>query len=309
VVCSCHCSIRGPGCGSHPCGNCIPLLDRVFIMRTYEHMDLRGERHGNLVAVVRMPIALRRQVDRNRSWLCKCDCGNWRSVQVGAFIRGWVTSCSRKCACFPFRTGKQLRLLFGRTDIGVRRGHLVSIAHSGAGVLWRCDCGNEVIFERRGDRLTCGACNKGVAYNNLIGERFGRLVVLGKARSPDGLKYKRSWWHCICDCGAFFNAREKELLRGNIVSCGCYRESMISGIEGKARFSRGVIERYGDSCLICGASPVECHHLESRNHRRDLQYEPSNGIPLCQKCHVGFHKAFGFGDNTTYQFLRYFCLR
>ena len=54
----------------------------------------------------------------------------------------------------------------------------------------------------------------------------------------------------------------------------------------------------------CGSKVREmhAHHLEAWNRAPDLRYDVSNGITLCQKCHMRFHYAYGFGDNTREQF-------
>lgn len=56
---------------------------------------------------------------------------------------------------------------------------------------------------------------------NLIGQRFGRLVVIEK---DNNRKTKSgSYWLCQCDCGKIKSCRSSSLRNGDIVSCGCYR--------------------------------------------------------------------------------------
>jgi hypothetical protein len=52
---------------------------------------------------------------------------------------------------------------------------------------------------------------------NRIGQRYGRLVVVERARSPDG----NAKWTCRCDCGRRLIAYGQDLQRGKVVSCGC----------------------------------------------------------------------------------------
>ena len=95
--------------------------------------------------------------------------------------------------------------------------------------MWRCkcDCGNEVIRSSQNLRNvptpSCG-CLKSERtserkLNNLIGQRFGRLVVLSRA---DGSKYTQ--WHCKCDCGNECDVLAGNLVKGHTTSCGCFRE-------------------------------------------------------------------------------------
>lgn len=54
---------------------------------------------------------------------------------------------------------------------------------------------------------------------DLTGQRFGRLLVVGRA--PDqGAKVR---WICVCDCGEERLVQTFNLLYGRQRSCGCYR--------------------------------------------------------------------------------------
>ena len=54
---------------------------------------------------------------------------------------------------------------------------------------------------------------------DICGQRFGRLVVLGRA----GHKWKSVAWICWCDCGRQAVCVGKQLRRGKVVSCGCLK--------------------------------------------------------------------------------------
>jgi len=54
---------------------------------------------------------------------------------------------------------------------------------------------------------------------NLVGERFGRLVVTASTES----KHNRSRWVCQCDCGEACIATGKTLREGKKKSCGCIK--------------------------------------------------------------------------------------
>ena len=55
---------------------------------------------------------------------------------------------------------------------------------------------------------------------NLVGQRFGKLVVKGWAY--------RSKWNCQCDCGNITKVLTANLKRGNTGSCGCVRNILSS---------------------------------------------------------------------------------
>lgn len=54
---------------------------------------------------------------------------------------------------------------------------------------------------------------------NLIGERFGRLVVIESAPN----KNNRTQWKCLCDCGKEYIGLTGSLRSGKLQSCGCLR--------------------------------------------------------------------------------------
>ena len=54
--------------------------------------------------------------------------------------------------------------------------------------------------------------------NNLIGRRFGKLVVIGRAEND---RFGKTRWLCQCDCGNQKVINGSSLLRGLTTSCGC----------------------------------------------------------------------------------------
>ena len=59
---------------------------------------------------------------------------------------------------------------------------------------------------------------------DLIGKRFGRLVVITRAenyRSPSGDTAPH--WNCICDCGNKTSVASRNLVHKRTQSCGCYK--------------------------------------------------------------------------------------
>ena len=55
---------------------------------------------------------------------------------------------------------------------------------------------------------------------NLVGKRFGRLIVLEEI--PERQGGKRILWKCLCDCGNEVNVSGINLTSGHTTSCGCY---------------------------------------------------------------------------------------
>ena len=68
---------------------------------------------------------------------------------------------------------------------------------------------------------------------NLLGKRFGRLVVIsenGRSSSGDVI------WRCKCDCGKYKDVTASSLKVGDTISCGCYFTEKL--IERNRRYNR-----------------------------------------------------------------------
>lgn len=64
---------------------------------------------------------------------------------------------------------------------------------------------------------------------NLLGQRFGRLVVIEAAES----KNNKTYWKCKCDCGKEYIGSTSSLRSGRLNSCGCLRAetARINGLK------------------------------------------------------------------------------
>lgn len=106
---------------------------------------------------------------------------------------------------------------------------------------------------------------------NLIGKRFGRLVVEKEVRI-NNLRY----FSCKCDCG-----KEKLVRFGNLVSkavqsCGCLRKEIVKENAKKMGFKN----RKEMFCKICGKNHYAkglCKNCYERDRRyRKLGYKTIN---------------------------------
>ena len=115
-----------------------------------------------------------------------------------------------------------------RTDLTNERfGHLVALYpmtdyKNGRRItFWhcRCDCGKEKDIRENGliyaGVRSCG-CRNGI---NVIGKRFGSLVVLS---STGRFGHNGELMACQCDCGKNKEVEKYLLLKGVITSCGCH---------------------------------------------------------------------------------------
>lgn len=74
-----------------------------------------------------------------------------------------------------------------------------------------------------------------------------------------------------------------------------------------ARWVRAVKRRDNYTCQCCGIAGVTmvAHHLNGYNWDVENRYNVDNGITLCERCHIDFHRIYGNGDNTKEQFEEY----
>lgn len=110
--------------------------------------------------------------------LCRCDCGNYKSVSAGDLRSGMV----RSCGCLKTEVTKRLWTedLTGQTFYELTAIRQVENFVGSTGVqrvqwLWRCSCGNEVVAlaanVKHGKTKSCGHLTKSYAeqqiYNHL----------------------------------------------------------------------------------------------------------------------------------------------
>ena len=130
--------------------------------------------------------------------------------------------------------------------------------------------------------------------NDLMGRRFGRLVVVG----IDDRGVKRTYYFCQCDCGNTKSVRSDGLLSGAVQSCGCMkreqdRENLTANHKHKMSHTRPY--------EIWQGMKKRCYN------QHDARYDRygGRGITVCDEWRNDF-KAFykwalenGYADNLT----------
>lgn len=197
-------------------------------------------------------------------WRCRCGCGGEILLDTRSLQRGAVTDCGCVSKVKP-----------GQKDITGRRfGKLVAVEPTNetlyGTVVWRCicDCGGEVNAPlcqlTAGYRKSCG-CLSRPGLKELVGKRFGRLVVTAYAGKRDGMHR----WKCLCDCGRETIVGQTLLLSGKTKSCGCLGRPEVKDLVG-LRFGRLVVTAYAGKqsgahrwrCLCdCGRETTVSHNL------------------------------------------------
>lgn len=156
-------------------------------------------------------------------WLCACDCGGTIRLDTRSLQRGGITDCGCKTKVSPRQkdlTGQRFGKLTTLEPTSER-------AKNGS-TIWRCrcDCGRETMAVAtqllQGYKKSCG-CMSHPARKAYIGERFGKLTVVGYEGKSGGMHR----WRCICECGRTTVVGQTLLQSGKTQSCGCIKSQII----------------------------------------------------------------------------------
>lgn len=134
----------------------------------------------------------------------------------------------------------------------------------GKPIKWHClcDCGNEKdilgTMLRNGNTKSCGCLQKRRAAESniqraggsILGQRFGRLVVLEEYFLPQPNGKNQRFCKCQCDCGNISEAAASHLKSGHTQSCGCLNKDITS----QCSIIREEGNRYGKLTVVeeCG---------------------------------------------------------
>lgn len=101
--------------------------------------------------------------------------------------------------------------------------------------------------------------------------------------------------------GKYFSGRNNHFYNHNLTD-----EERLSTRKYREYYSwrRSVYERDGFMCVCCGdgkGGNLEAHHILNYSEHEDLRVNIDNGITLCTRCHMGFHKVYGYRNNNRKQ--------
>lgn len=141
-------------------------------------------------------------------------------------------------------------------ETGNRYGSLTVLykteTEKGRPIKWHClcDCGNEKdilgTMLRSGNTKSCGCLQRRRAAESniertggsILGQKFGRLLVLEEYLLPQKNGKNQRFCKCKCDCGAIVEVSASHLKSGHSQSCGCYNKEIVS--------ERAVIKEIGN---------------------------------------------------------------
>lgn len=86
-----------------------------------------------------------------------------------------------------------------------------------------------------------------------------------------------------------------------------YKDSIWGRSYSSKLFKRKVYAIKGKECICCSQTKrnTVIHHVYSRNTHPHLMYNINNVVVMCEECHMKFHNQYGYGNNTTLQFIEF----
>lgn len=185
----------------------------------------------------------------------------------------------------------------------------------------RCDCGNERSVRignlLQGRSQSCGCWQRERTRENrrknLLGRKFGRLVVVGDTGKP--AKTNGVPWKVRCECGTECEVCSSNLVTGNTQSCGCLqREKARRGCQPGDAAKHSILEKYKNTakrkgyiwaltndlfytliskpCYYCGKEPsasradkdgvLQANGVDRKDNTRGYLF--SNVVSCCQFC-------------------------
>lgn len=157
----------------------------------------------------------------------------------------------------------------------------------------KCDCGNLKMVTTsnlHGKTRSCGCLRNEVIAKDLTGQRFGRLLVIGRAGSNGR---GDAQWLCRCDCGEQRIILRSALVSGATVSCGCRSKETLT--IGREKTKHGLT----DSRLYniwCGMKNRTSENADDR-HKRDYY---DRGIRMCDEWREDFASFYSWAMKNGY---------
>jgi 5-methylcytosine-specific restriction endonuclease McrA len=278
--------------------------------------DITGQKFSNLTATRFVYKKLKSNSTRYTFFYeFLCDCGNIKTLNKNNVVRGTTTSCgcSRK-KHIKNLSGQKFGLLTIISRNKDKDGKLLTT------YTCKCQCGN-ITITPEGRKLENGAvksCGCLRPLSNYVGYIFGNLKVVKKLPS----KNNKSQYKCECSCGKTTKKSIQSLLNG-IKSCGCIlvkinkskekRNKHSMRMRGKnnpswkggilyerpewqvKKWRKSVYDRDLYTCQCCEVKGgrLNAHHILAYKTNVSERFNINNGITLCERCHINFHKKYG----------------
>ncbi|AUT00912.1 hypothetical protein CLI64_11155 [Nostoc sp. CENA543] len=194
---------------------------------------------------------------------------------------------------------------------------------------YKCDKGhtNKTTVNRWARGYKCPDCygNKKKTYQDTYSyfSNYGyQIITLEKDYQNSQTKVA-----CICPRGHEYHVAPSRFYRGDRCNTCAIMDRMGSNSpkwkEDKSwlqRLEDRSLPEYGNwrkevytrdkfTCQCCGDSRggnLVAHHIINYSNNTFLAFEVTNGVTLCESCHIGFHKTYGYTNNSKTQLLEYY---
>lgn len=213
--------------------------------------------------------------------ICKCTCGNVKSINISNVI----TNKTKSCGClvkevarnnrFVDLTGKKINML---TILEIDKDETLKRKNYKTYWVCKCDCGNITTAEgsliKSNHIKSCGCLQKKIAresnFKDLTGQKFGRLNVIRFIKTEK----KNTYWECNCDCGTKnLKILSGNLIRGNTKSCGCLhldagekqRRDLVGNVYGRLTVKEFYKSKNGKTYWKCLCECGKIHITSNSN--------------------------------------------
>ena len=110
-------------------------------------------------------------------------------------------------------------------------------------------------------------------FIDLVGQRFGRLVVKSLKSHAKDTRERASIWTCRCDCGKEIDVIVSSLTLGRTKSCGCFHKDIVSSASLKHGLSKSKIYK------VWAGMKDRCYNT----HSFGFKYYGGRGISVCDE--------------------------
>lgn len=125
---------------------------------------------------------------------------------------------------------------------------------------------------------------------DMVGSRFGRLVVFGRAEDRISGGKRRPFWRCKCDCGESKVVMGQSLKNGDALSCGCFNRERAVDLNpprhGHASRKTGMTPEY----RAWRAAKQRCNNPKDR----DWPHYGGRGIKVCDEWMFSYEAFFDY---------------
>ena len=128
---------------------------------------------------------------------------------------------------------------------------------------------------------------------DLIGKRYGRLVVISYDGKKTCGKAKKTMWKCKCDCGNECSVSSGDLRSGHTTSCGCYHNEIV----GKLNRTHNLSNKCGRLYPLWKSIRHRCYCKTSKDYRN----YGGRGIVMCDEWKNDFQSFYEWAIDNGYR--------